>query len=252
MPNDAEVIYENRVVLFMDILGFKDLVSSKGREVEILDALTIPKELSAKYPFNGKTAMELTAFSDSVVVSEPVESDFNVERMVHYASYLQLKFLAKGVLTRGGIAVGEMHHKNGIAFGPALVEAYKLETELAHYPRIVIPPAVEHVAMQSVLRARKQFAHAFVGILRKDVDGVMHVNSLGPLGGPLPYEEVLPDLPRPTPGQHGVSITPEQSMRARTELVRRAMANRPTNNPRAAAKYDWLQHYFNSAWANSA
>lgn len=45
--------------------------------------------------------------------------------------------IRKGFLLRGGITIGPLYHENGIVFGPALSEAYKLESEDAKYPRIL-------------------------------------------------------------------------------------------------------------------
>ena len=42
------------------------------------------------------------------------------------------------ILTRGGIAVGQMVHNQEIAFGPALVEAVELEQTTAIYPRVIM------------------------------------------------------------------------------------------------------------------
>lgn len=199
----AQGAYEKRVVLFLDILGFKDLIK-KGREIEILEALSIPKELVGRYPFDGSTKMEITAFSDSIVVSELVEGDFNIRRMVGYASFLFTQFLEKKILIRGGIAVGNLHHKDGVVFGPALVDAYKLESELAFYPRIVITQEIARSTLASIVEHHKEFASGFLGCLRRDFDGVIHVNTFGPLAH-MPSVG-LPPKPAPKPG-HGVSYT---------------------------------------------
>ncbi len=46
-------MYERRAVLFLDILGFKQLVQEQREEL-ILSALKIPESLKARYPFDGK------------------------------------------------------------------------------------------------------------------------------------------------------------------------------------------------------
>lgn len=234
--------YEKRVVLFLDILGFKELIK-KGREIELLDVLSIPQDLVGKYPFDGSTKMEITAFSDSIVVSELVESDFNIRRMVGYASYLFTKFLEKKILIRGGIALGNLHHKDGIVFGPALVEAYKLESELAFYPRIAVTDEIARSTLSGILEHHNEFAAIFLGCLRRDFDGVIHVNTFGPFGH-LPAIG-LPPKPTPEPG-HGVSYEQHEIAQAYAYLISEVMRERPHDSPRIAAKYDWLQRYFDN------
>jgi hypothetical protein len=39
---------------------------------------------------------------------------------------------------RGGIAYGPLHHHGGVVFGSALIEANKLESQIAKFPRIII------------------------------------------------------------------------------------------------------------------
>jgi len=55
---------------------------------------------------------------------------------------LCLDLLRQGVLTRGGITKGLLYHSSNIAFGPALIEAYRLESEVAVYPRVVLDPTL--------------------------------------------------------------------------------------------------------------
>ena len=57
-----------------------------------------------------------------------------------HLSILAVEALSLDLLIRGGAAIGPLHHENGVVIGKAMVEAYRLESELANYPRIVISP----------------------------------------------------------------------------------------------------------------
>ena len=48
-----------------------------------------------------------------------------------------ISFLQEGILIRGAITRGELFHYGDTIFGPALVEAYELESKIAIYPRII-------------------------------------------------------------------------------------------------------------------
>ncbi|PDZ55088.1 hypothetical protein CON15_23105 [Bacillus cereus] len=52
--------------------------------------------------------------------------------------HIQLEMMRKGILMRGGLAVGLLCHNDNIVYGPAMVEAYELESKLAIYPRVVV------------------------------------------------------------------------------------------------------------------
>lgn len=43
-----------------------------------------------------------------------------------------------GCLIRGGIATGSLYHAKGVVYGPALLEAYELESQFAQQPRIIL------------------------------------------------------------------------------------------------------------------
>ncbi|MCG8563685.1 MAG: hypothetical protein MI747_01235, partial [Desulfobacterales bacterium] len=56
--------------------------------------------------------------------------------LVHLIYYCNL-----GMMVRGGISVGKLiHEEAGALFGPAMNEAYALESKSAIYPRVIISP----------------------------------------------------------------------------------------------------------------
>lgn len=235
-------MYEKRAILFMDILGFKKLVEDK-KENLILGALEIPRDLQDRYPYDGSTGMEISAFSDSIVVSEIVKDDhIGIIRMVNYASYLWWKFFAKGVLVRGGIAFGDLYHKDSILFGPAMNEAYKLENELAIYPRIVVSEGIQQHLISELLSTYKGQGPMFsfgLQILRRDFDGVNHVHVLGE-AGPAPSEINPPKEVNPITG--GTSFNGGEICTSKRGFVEKFLVNRPSDL-RVAAKYEWLASY---------
>ena len=49
-----------------------------------------------------------------------------------------LELMQEELLIRGGVAKGELYHKKGVMFGPAFIEAYRIEKTFAKYPRVVL------------------------------------------------------------------------------------------------------------------
>ncbi len=55
---------------------------------------------------------------------------------------LIVDLLHLGFLTRGAIVVGELYHRDNVILGPALLEAHKIESKEAFYPRIIVSQEV--------------------------------------------------------------------------------------------------------------
>jgi hypothetical protein len=82
------------------------------------------------------------------------------------------KFLLQGIFMRGGISMGWAYHHNNIIFGEAMIRAYKLESEVAHVPRILI--ADDIVASLNTYK----FAESH---LRQDSDGMWYCKPFSTL-----------------------------------------------------------------------
>jgi hypothetical protein len=50
--------------------------------------------------------------------------------------------LELSALTRGGVAKGRVHHENRVMFGPGVIDAYRLEQDLAVVARVAVSPEV--------------------------------------------------------------------------------------------------------------
>ena len=132
-------MYEDRVVLFLDILGFEDLIKKSVEDNliyrNILDALSKIKGFENKY---GQIQQrEVTAFSDSIIISYPNDKRSLVSIFFEIKELI-LILLGYNIICRGGVGFGELYHKESIVFGPALITAYKLESESAILPRVII------------------------------------------------------------------------------------------------------------------
>ncbi|MGV8713062.1 MAG: hypothetical protein ACWA6R_10995, partial [Nitrosomonas sp.] len=233
--------YEKRVVLYLDILGFRALMNERKEDV-LLSALEIPVDLQVSYPFNGQTNMQISAFSDTVVVSEIVGDGFGVVRLLNYSSYLWWKFLVRGVLTRGGLAVGDLVHNKRILLGPAMIEAYDLESQVAIYPRIVVSNGARDLFISGLTNAHKAalpMIQMGLRALRKDFDGIFHVNTIGSVS-PTPPE--IYGRPTLEPGESR-SMSEKEIIQAKIDCVNHILDGQSTHPPKVSAKYDWLDRY---------
>lgn len=168
--NEPDNQYKKSIVLFLDILGFSNMVkNSKEEDVEqIFEILRYINAWNSKDGVNDlieakdlvdenyidyatidfkkiKEELKVSYFSDSLVVTLSYSDDeFNKKLflMVRATAYLQTKLAAANYFTRGGIAIGNMFHTGNIFFGPAFLEAYELEN-LANYPRVILSRNIE-------------------------------------------------------------------------------------------------------------
>jgi len=143
--------YENRLVLFIDFLGFSEHVSRTVSEPAFLDVVmdAVKTLREVKMEHDVFRSQRMTHFSDSVVLSYRVKEPSAVFWLLWQLGLAVIELAGKGFLVRGGITVGQLHHTHEMVVGPALVEAYRLESKVARYPRVIVDPSVIDVARAS-------------------------------------------------------------------------------------------------------
>lgn len=183
--------YENRVVAFIDILGFKSLLNETTRQdgsdnEENIDVLikayeTIKDvwEIDEIYGSLSKpTSRKVSIFSDSIVISFEVGEESQVFSTLLDIKHLIMRLVYRKILCRGAVAIGKFIHTDDYLFGPALVEAYTLESKAAMYPRIILDRDVIDVAARN-----KPSRHSLddemkyvESLLEKDSDGMYYID----------------------------------------------------------------------------
>jgi hypothetical protein len=241
--------FQHRVIAFVDILGFSNIVERmssedrlfkvvrdalKGLDRQSRDFQRYRRELNDKReatlkkgvaPLTGDSNLQMTAFSDCYVLSE-VSPAWHVLAAVQA---LGSRFLAEGILTRGAVVQGKAYHSGRVLFGPGIVEAYRLESEVAKYPRILVT--------ESVRRAVRRYHEGLWKghLLKRDVDGCWYVNLLVPsLSSWAPISD----------------LATQQDIRAHLKKVRQSLAQaweRAQGNAGHMSKVWWLIHSFNKA-----
>jgi hypothetical protein len=133
-------------VLFLDLLGVSEMSRDDNAERHLRklgDAVGAYRNfLAADSPYPA------AFFSDSFVLASPAldgeaSEAAAVAEVVGQAAWLQLDLLERGFFARGAITLGPIHLRQGLVFGPALVEAHDLERDAAVYPRIILAREAE-------------------------------------------------------------------------------------------------------------
>lgn len=181
--------YRDCIVCFFDVLGFSEMVEhSSPTDIESrLDALLRYSSLDPAL----KKAFEAEAyhFSDTVVRVTPLDSDNGAHAVgllfheVLDLVHIQMELVKHAVWVRGGVTVGKVRFTERQVFGPGLVRAHQLESELAQFPRIVLDPSLL-AALGTDVRLRKDTHSAdeerrhMRNLLRRDADGLWFVDYL--------------------------------------------------------------------------
>jgi len=183
--------YKKCIVAFLDILGFKRLISEKGFD-EILEIYKqIINDIDAGIALHhavdnydsspsGITlqkyneALEdaiIRPMSDSIVVAVPFENPEALAVVIDICNMIQEMFydMDEPVLLRGGVAVGDFFCDDNIMFGKGLVDAYLAQELYAIYPRIILSNEVTIGMLVSIDNSED---------LPMDKDNYWYINTL--------------------------------------------------------------------------
>lgn len=163
----AAPLYDERLLAYVDILGWVAACRQLPPAPELAEALRIIHQQAASYsqatkslvkkqveggtiytelgamPVKGTVnpmflEVEFGAFSDHFTFSLPKSFGgriLGIDGMIR-------DLLSIGYATRGAVVLGPLHHRDNVIFGPALVEAVEIEEGEAFYPRILISDGV--------------------------------------------------------------------------------------------------------------
>ena len=192
------------VVLYFDLLGVSAMTQGQAAEKElrkfdqlIREALPYPIGTAAAEAAR-QGASSAAIFSDSVVQTIPVAGHqpaaAPIFQLVFEVAQSQTELTLREYFARGAITLDRFHAYDGILFGQALVEAAKLEQEVAGVPRIVLS---SKVCATLLSRAQAGDESAFYGEVPVlvDEDGIAFVDYLGGAFQSDP-ESIMPELLR--------------------------------------------------------
>jgi len=228
--------YENRIVLFIDILGFKKVIEStfqkekdKKDEIKYLnETLTGLKNVLSRTRSRSKSDKVITQFSDSIVISFlEIDNDelyyvfINIKALIVY-------LISRKVICRGGISYGKLVHNKDIIFGPGLINAYETESKAASYPRIIIDKDLisnkKHQSIYEYLETSK--------VIARDFDQMYFIDY---------FTDMAPFIDRYT------DIEKEVYFKNLRKLIVDGF-NYNRNKPDIRTKYGWMKSKYNNEY----
>lgn len=169
--------YQKKVVAFIDLLGFSESVVASERDAKARDRVfqlidnlrgagpteqtsvdlqfqamrnmplayvsAITNEEFVAQREGGKPAVRKAVFSDSIVLSADAE---HIDSLLYEVLQIERMTFRHGVFIRGGIAHGAFSHEGQTAVGPALIDAYIMESREARVPRVLVSEDVQRLA----------------------------------------------------------------------------------------------------------
>lgn len=186
MMNDP--IYTKKLIAFIDILGFREKIKetedSMDLRFEILQKLKSIFEFKRENDEESLSLRELgkevTIFSDSIVISYPLDFGGGLFFILMNIIHIQIDLLFKGIIFRGGLAIGDVYHDGSIVFGPGMVSAYDLESKFAKFPRIILSEQtiLEAMKYKSTSNSYEQEREYINDLVKKDIDDFYFVDFL--------------------------------------------------------------------------
>lgn len=255
-PPSPPTEYQDRFVVFLDVLGWRDLIKRSEKDQTLipkmggtLNLLKFISQQAEEFEVWFSKAMEaqgrvaerrpddiqFSQLSDSIVISTVADGwgrDILIQEVLKISRILLDR---NELLLRGGLTKGAMYHKGPVAFGPALTAAYDLEQK-AIYPRVILDPALnqEFLKSQQISLGGKPAGH--FRLVRRSSDGFCFLDFLSPMGA------VAGNIPIPRfPKQFlGLDIP--------RKVIKEALGKHP-HASRIWQKYRWLADYFNEVAA---
>jgi hypothetical protein len=226
--------YASRYAAFVDILGFREIINKSSNNAKLVDELAIV--LKSMEDRNAALEQVLGEdfraqnFSDSIIMSEAVSAQ-GLSHLLYQVQELALRLLQKGLLIRGGICKGDLYHEGSVIFGPAFIEAYRLERNAANFPRVIIGADVYSDVIQYG-NDDDRWKHDFDSDLRFSDDGPVYVHVL----------KRFAKLNRQEPA----SLDAEEVVQAQiSESALQSLISTSMHEPQHFEKVKWFAVYWN-------
>lgn len=160
----TEKDYPEKLVAFVDILGFQRMISQDPPQavatINIIDGHLqhVLDVLEREY----EKVFSVKLFSDCMCVSceHSIENLFFI---IFELAFIQYYLFREGILLRGALSCGPHFENNRMIFSQGLVSAYQLEG-IAIYPRIVLDKKLVDV----VLNDKNYYIPVYAGECTKD------------------------------------------------------------------------------------
>lgn len=172
---------EQFFVAYIDILGTKELICNDF-ECKFLNKLNMFCE-DAHKDADSPNKFFVKIFSDNILIAAKVsdvleKNKETVAELINTVAQIQNEILRYGYLTRGAIVQGEFFHNEMFVYGRALVEAVKIEENIAIYPRVIVSDDIYNLCPNGCERCADGYAIVNQFLYTDTFEHLEHKNSL--------------------------------------------------------------------------
>ena len=167
LSDDGRPILRPSVVVFLDVLGYQDLVNEAAKQgeaqqflehlhktlTEAVRLLNAENETMRGFSVFEKDMYRVKTFTDNIVIGYPLlptgpDARHDLTGIIMALSLFQTVMATEGLFVRGGISIGNLYMDKTVVYGQGLMEAHKGEEELARDPRLVLTRSAREVAQR--------------------------------------------------------------------------------------------------------
>jgi len=179
----SDIQLKKYFIAYFDILGYIDYVNSSS-DNELYLAKTLRKTIDF-INFRDEQAKQLDneykykfrCFSDNFILC----SEKYDQSLIEDIAWLQFNLALDNIFVRGSFSYGELHIDRDFIFGKGIINAYKIESSVAIFPRVVIDNTYtiktcfpdDDIASEAKLTTLKYF-----GFIKTDFDGIHFIDYL--------------------------------------------------------------------------
>ena len=181
-------------VCFLDVLGFSNDVLANwgtGQSDPIGKLLAIKREMPGFESVEDDGASESVrqyvcrvsmisdtvticfGYSDKIIIGDLV---LGLEAILANVAYVWSTFILNGYTIRGGIDFGDIYWDEGELIGPALINAYRLESQVAKNSRVIVSSQLNRIFADLAGKHRGTLIDHLFRNFRRDVDGYVIID----------------------------------------------------------------------------
>ena len=182
-------------VCFLDVLGFSNDVlvnwGTRGQSDPLEKMLSIKREMPGfesveddgasesvrQYASRVRTASDnitiCFGYSNKIIIGDLV---LGLEAILANVAYVWSTFILNGYTLRGGIDFGDIYWDEDELIGPAFINAYGLESQVAKNSRVVVSSQLNQIFADLAGKHRSTLTDHLFRNFRKDVDGYVIVD----------------------------------------------------------------------------
>ena len=187
-------LLRDSIVGFLDLLGFSHAATANPSLPEsqqvldkivtaIADSRKFVRESFPEHQIAKADNWAIKFFSDNLSLGHPIDDKIadattTAWFIIRCAQQYQLRMALNGYFLRGGLTVGPICLTDDIIFGSALIECYKLESQVSIVPRVILSESLVHLLMPPPSTAHCLLSPEHRDAICRDVDGWWFVNYL--------------------------------------------------------------------------